>query len=357
MENVIFKYALCTLFDSNYLDKGLVLYDSLLQHASSFTFYVLAMDDKCYEVLMDLNYDKLIPIKLSDFENDDLLRVKKIRSVAEYCWTCGSSLIKYVFEKYKPDYCSYIDADMAFYDDPYLLIEELNQRNASVSIIGHRFPWYNRKSESRRVGKYCVECNTFKNENNAQKLLDLWISQCINHCSIDGDGVYWADQKYLDNWVDDYDFVIETEMMGAGVAPWNISQYKLSKFSHDGEVLLKYKGCRTKLFFFHFENIKFISNNRINIDVYNAWGIDKKLVSCLYNSYLCEILKKKEMLKQTYDINVVIRNHPGLVPSRKTTWSISRLIKYAIVDRKKSSLFFTIIPSLINRKHNIFLFD
>ena len=63
------NYALCTLFDSNYLDKGLVLYKSLEKYASCFTLYVLSMNDKCYEVLTDLNYEHLIPIRLADFEN------------------------------------------------------------------------------------------------------------------------------------------------------------------------------------------------------------------------------------------------------------------------------------------------
>ena len=73
MNNKI-NYDLCTLLDSNYLDKGLVLYQSLEKCASNFTLYVLAMNDKCFEVLTDLNYKHLIPIKLVDFENEDLLR-------------------------------------------------------------------------------------------------------------------------------------------------------------------------------------------------------------------------------------------------------------------------------------------
>ncbi len=30
----------------------------------------------------------------------------------------------------------------------------------------------------------------------------------------------------MDNWCDDYDFVIETGNLGMGIAPWNINQYK-----------------------------------------------------------------------------------------------------------------------------------
>ena len=41
----------CTLFDSNYLDKGLVLYHSLCACEPDFRLYVFAFDERCREVL------------------------------------------------------------------------------------------------------------------------------------------------------------------------------------------------------------------------------------------------------------------------------------------------------------------
>ena len=298
MDRNTIDYALCTLFDSNYIDKGLVLYKSLEKYASHFTLYVLAMNDKCYEVLTDLSYDHLIPIKLGDFENEDLLRVKTERGVGEYCWTCSSSLIKYVLDTYQPNYCSYIDADMAFYADPIVLIEEMLARNASVSIVGHRFCSYN-KSLADKVGTYCVECNTFKNDGNARSLLNIWIGQCLEHCSIDGDGVYWADQKYMDNWVKDYEYVIETHNLGAGVAPWNIAQYQLS-YGDDSHVVLKCRGEKCNLLFYHFENLMYLSLKEVDISVYGCWGISDRLVDFLYHKYLVEIDKTKTFQLRKY---------------------------------------------------------
>lgn len=314
-ETININYALCTLFDSNYLDKGLVLYKSLEKYARSFTLYVLAMNDKCYDVLTDLSYEHLVPIKLSDFENEDLLRVKPTRGIGEYCWTCSSSLIKYVLNTYQPDYCSYIDADMAFYGDPIVLIHEMEDRKASVSIVGHRFNWYEKNRENV-VGTYCVECNTFKNDVKAKTLLDVWIAQCLEHCSIDGDGVYWADQKYMDNWVSDYDFVIETHNLGAGVAPWNIAQYKLINDTGHS-VLLKCKSKKCNLLFYHFENLQYLSIKKVNINVYATWGIDDRLVRLLYLDYLHRIDETKSFLRNKYGIDVVIKSHPGVTKKKK----------------------------------------
>ena len=63
--------VLCTLYNSLYLDKGLVLYDSLCGCAKDFKLYVLCMDDKCYEVLTDLKQEHHIPVRLTDFEAGD----------------------------------------------------------------------------------------------------------------------------------------------------------------------------------------------------------------------------------------------------------------------------------------------
>ena len=51
--------VLCTLYNSLYLDKGLVLYDSLKACAKDFELYLLCMDDKTYDVLSDINEDTI----------------------------------------------------------------------------------------------------------------------------------------------------------------------------------------------------------------------------------------------------------------------------------------------------------
>lgn len=339
------NYALCTLFDSNYLDKGLVLYKSLERYASDFTLYVLAMNDKCYEVLTDLNYEHLIPIRLADFENEDLLRVKPTRGIGEYCWTCSSSLIKYVLDTYQPDYCSYVDADMAFYADPLVLVDEMKESNASVSIVGHRFNSFE-LNRADIVGTYCVECNTFKNDDNARTLLDVWIGQCLEHCSIDGDGVYWADQKYMDNWVSDYDCVIETQNLGAGVAPWNIAQYKLIDNS-SSSIKLKCRGNNYDLLFYHFENLQYLSLKQVNINVYYCWGIQDKLVDLLYDKYLYSIDQMKSFMRENYDIDVVIKSHPGVTKSAK------RKRSYKITWKQIKNIALLSIPYRLNRRKNI----
>lgn len=350
MEENNLKYYLCTLFDSNYLDKGLVLYESLCRNASNFELYILALDDKCYEVLMALQKKHIKVIKLSDFENDDLLQAKKNRSIAEYCWTCSSSLIKYVLDNYSPDYCSYIDCDMYFYGDPYSLIQEMITKGASVSIIGHRFPWYEQKRREAKVGKYCVECNTFKNDSKARGLLDIWISQCLDCCSTLNDGIHWGDQKYLDNWTVDYDFVIESTHYGAGVAPWNISCYSLLSKNEDNYIL-KYKGKKVLLLFYHFENIEYIDRNTVNTNLWGCWGIDYNLYISLYEEYLYKLFETKELLRKLYNIDVILKHHPVFLHVKKQNWLNKIILKIFHFDIKGIILYS--IPRRLYRNRRI----
>lgn len=351
-----YKHSLCTLFNSVYLDKGLVLYESLERVSVDLSLYVLAMDDKCYDILTKINKPHLIPIRLSDFESDQLKEAKNNRPFGQYCWTCSSSLIKYILDTYKPDYCTYLDADMCFYSDPYVLIEEMIQRNASVSIAGHRFCKYDKRL-AERVGIYCVESNTFKNDANARKLLDVWISQCIEDCSAQNDGIHWGDQKYMDNWVSDYDFVIETNHMGAGVAPWNIPQYKLVSLPTDSDekIILRHKGKNIPLLFYHFENITFSSFNRVNIAVFYRWGIDRSLVNNLYQPYIKEITRIKQMLKDQYECCCLVTHHPAVAQTTRETF-LQKIVRHIQTIKKDglSELIMHTIPTKLYNKHNYF---
>ncbi len=89
--------------------------------------YTLANNQKTYDVLTKLNYKNITVVSLKEFENVDLLRVKPSRTAGEYCWTCTSSTISYCLDKFGLDNCTYVDADLRFYSNPKILIEEINK--------------------------------------------------------------------------------------------------------------------------------------------------------------------------------------------------------------------------------------
>ena len=302
--------VLCTLYNSLYLDKGLVLYDSLCECAKDFKLYVLCMDDKCYEVLTDLKQEHHIPVRLSDFEegDDELLAAKANRTKGEYCWTCTSSFIRYILKHYKEDICTYIDADMFFYSDPQVLIEEMMNKGCSAMVVPHRFP-EGKEYLVSKVGHYCVEFNTFVNNKKGVEVLEYWRSRCLESVARLGDGVHWGDQKYLDELVVKFDCVHVCENKGAGVAPWNLTVYKSSNEANQLLFIPKY--VVVDLVFFHYQGIAYVTRKLVSTGILLRVPIDKRCLESLYIPYLRRIDIWKNELSSKYGYFEMIQGHPS----------------------------------------------
>ena len=245
----------CTLFDSNYLTRGLALYQSLERNCPIFHLYVVTFDTPSFEYLSSLNLSSLTPIALKDFEDEDLLKIKPTRSVAEYCWTCTPSIILYCIKKYNLPSCTYVDADMIFYNDPQILLNEMIDE--SVMITSHRFTSdYDQTSH----GIYCVQFMYFKNDNNGLMVLSWWRERCLEWCYARLEDGKFGDQKYLDEWPIRFKGVHVLEQPGGGVAPWNVQQFDF--YFEDGVLKLRYKkvGALFPVVFFHFHGLKFYTD-------------------------------------------------------------------------------------------------
>ena len=330
--------AFCTLFDSNYLDKGIVLYNSLTNVMDEFKLYILAMDEKCYEILEDMKLNNVIPISLSDFEDEKLLEVKAERSAAEYCWTCSGSLILYVLEHYGETNCTYIDADLYFYRDPSFLIDEMINNRKSVSIIEHGFKKdFMYEHSVNGSGRFCVEFNTFLNNEESLSVLRQWINDILEECSADTKGNL-GDQSYLTEWPERYDCIHIVDHIGAGMAPWNLNRFKLEQIKDHIPVISEI-GKKTKpekAVFYHFHNVKYIERTKVNIGVYQRyWKVDERLVDAVYRPYLAALEEQKQMLESKYQISRLVKVHPAW--ENENTSSVDKM-KGIIKDLWKGSL-------------------
>ncbi len=292
----------CTLFDSNYLDKGMITINSLLDVCKEAEIYVLAMDEKCADVLNTEYGGRITVISLDEFVNDRLAKVKAERKWKEFCWTCTASLILYVLKNYNKDICTYIDADMYFYDSPNVLVREMIDAGACVQIMEHRIKngLIGRKL-LKDYGTFCVEFNTFKKEEKSIELLEKWIDQTIACCGDEVNRKVFGDQYYLNEWTD-YDFVHINRNMGAGVAPWNVNRYETININSD-KYLLKYdKKQDVNMIFYHFHGID-CREDGFEINVYkNFWKVDESLVREIYQSYLGKTLNIKEYITDKYSL-------------------------------------------------------
>ena len=304
----------CTLFDSNYIDKGIVLQRSMENVMSNFKLYVLAMDDKCYEILADLRLKNTIIVSLKEFEDEELKKIRKERTRAEYCWTCSANLIDYIFETYQEEYCTYIDSDLYFYKNPIVLIGEMISNDCSVQIVEHGFGSGNRACRQlKNSGRFCVQFNTFKNDVYGREILSTWKNQCRAHCSMEINEM--GDQKYLSEWPEKYEKVHILQHQGGGVAPWNLFRFKKSR---KNTLVDKKTKEEFDLIFYHFHHLEYIDDTQVNINVFKKGiGVDKNLVMDIYFPYLKALESMKEFLKEKYKFAPMIKSHPGFVKRNK----------------------------------------
>jgi hypothetical protein len=295
--------SFCTIFDSNYLDKGLALYRSLVKTTKDFRLYIFAFDDLAYDILTDMKLAHVVIISLAEFETEQMLKLKKERSKAEYCWTSTPVAIEYVLKKYNEESCTYIDADLYFFDSANLLLGEIENSGESVIITEHRFEKTPEGlAKIKKYGKYCVEFNTFKNDEFGLSVLKWWKEKCIEWCFYRYEENRFGDQKYLDQFTTLFKGVHELQNLGGGVAPWNIGQYKLSSVDDQAMTLKEINSNQEfKLVFYHFQNMRYLPFRLVNIKIGKA---DKKLKRAIYTPYLIEIEKIRKELAEKYQFNL-----------------------------------------------------
>lgn len=245
-------YNFCTYFDRNYLTRGLILYRSLMKHMPSFRLWILCLDDDTYRILNKLSLKNATLIKLEEFEDRELRRVKPTRSTVEYYWTLTPSLPRFVLRNNsRLPHIAYIDADLYFYSDPKPIYDEW--KNDSILIVPHNFPSYLLYKE-HDSGKFNVSFVLFRNDNNGRACIEWWREKCIEWCYLRYDNGRLGDQLYLNSWPKLFKGVHALRHKGGGLAPWNLTRYQLcsagEKLLVDGEPLI----------FFHFHGFRMFPN-------------------------------------------------------------------------------------------------
>jgi SAM-dependent methyltransferase len=242
-------YEFVTLFDANFLPRGLVLYRSLAETGADFRLRVLCMDEKTHGIVEQLALPGLEPIALSELESahPELLAVKPLRSRTEYCWTLTPASCLHALER-EPALAeiTYLDADLMFFADPRAVLAELGQ--GSVLLTPHRYaePWAHYEALS---GRFNVQFMTFRRDERALAALRWWHDRCVEWCYQRFEDGKFGDQKYLDDWPERFEGVRVVEQAGAGVAPWNVSRFELARNGNG----LRVDGGR--LVFFHYHGL------------------------------------------------------------------------------------------------------
>jgi hypothetical protein len=272
-------FNFCTLFDSKYYSRGIAMYESLARVCSDFHLYIFAFDNISLHALQSLKYPHMTVISLAEFEDDELLRVKPERSIAEYCWTCTSSTILYVIQQYNVDQCTYLDADLYFFSSPLVLFEEMG--DSSILITEHRYtPKYNKAKAS---GTYCVQFISFRNDERGLKALRWWRDRCLEWCYARLEDGKFGDQLYLEDWPQRFEGVHVLQHLGGGLAAWNIQQYAV--YTHNGKLLGKERSTQKEFIavFYHFHYVRLFRNGLVEL---GRRELSSSVLDLIYRPYL-----------------------------------------------------------------------
>ncbi len=284
-------YYFATLFDKNYLTRGLALYSSMQEHINDFALYVLALDNEVFKYIENKKNNNLKVIKLSDIENKypELTEAKNNRSIVEYYFTLSPILPLYILETYSDiDFITTLDADIFFFSSPKPIFDKF--KNYSILITKHDFA--ENISWKIQYGKYNVSFQSFRRNDEGFKCLNTWKKQCVNRCCDVLEGNKFADQKYLDNWAYEYSKVLEIAGEGTGVAPWNIAKYKIIRKN-------KNIYCNnSKLIFYHFHGLRYITRKLVKLGL-NSYKVktNSKINNYIYLKYIKKISSLNQKIK------------------------------------------------------------
>lgn len=211
----------CTLFDRNYLARGLALHRSLLRHGGEFRLHVLCLDDATRQALshLALAHVELVSIDALERWDPQLRAVRPGRSPAEFYFTCKPVLLGYLLERHpQARRLTYLDSDLFFFSDAAAAEEEL--AGHPVALSPHRFTAQNR--DRARYGRFNAGWVSIDSSSEGRRFVGWWRDRCIEWCSLVEEATRFGDQKYLDRVPELFPQAAVVSHPGINAGPWNL---------------------------------------------------------------------------------------------------------------------------------------
>ncbi|MDN3511005.1 MAG: hypothetical protein NG784_06850 [Candidatus Jettenia sp.] len=294
-----------TLFDNNFLPIGMALHDSLMIHAQPFHLWILCVDEFVEKQLRLLSLPNVTLIPLKEVETKELADVRPERTVGEYCWTLTPFTPQVVFKRdLNVGRVTYLDADIFFFDDPRILLGELDVSGKHILITEHAYdPQYD---QSYKSGRFCVQFITFRKTEPSAEVMKWWQDKCLDWCFARLEDGKFGDQKYLDSWPDLFGNVVHiVQQVEKTLAPWNVLYVE------------KKRGRLATPVFYHFHRFRIISPHKVKL--YHGYRIGKQGLF-FYDQYL-KSLSKQLSLMRAHHITI------PYIAQAKEKWGMLRYLK------------------------------
>ena len=287
--------SFCTYFDSNYLDRGLCLWDSLRRYQHDAHLFVCCLDDKSIDVLKALAIPGITAIPLSQVEAafPELEAAKASRSRVEYYFTITPTWVRFVLDGFADiNNLTYVDSDLLFFSTPQPLFDEFDRKNGHVAIIAHRFT--PSLQHLAIYGTYNVGWLTFRKSAEAYGCLLDWQAKCNEWCFDHVEGDRFADQKYLDAWPHQHPGIVVLDHPGANVALWNLERNSVRR--HKRQLTVHGR----PLIFYHFHGLSQINSRTFftNTRIYDV-SLNFIVRHSVYGAYMTLLRSRQRRLRQS----------------------------------------------------------
>jgi hypothetical protein len=282
----------CTLFDRNYIDRGLALHRSLIRHcAAEFTLHILCLDAITEQALRAL---RLPGTELTAIDSllsaDPELGKCTRRKPEEFYFTCKPVLLRYLLERHDEiSRLDYLDADAYFFSNP--AAAEAEYAGSAVALSPHRFDA--RNADRVRYGLFNAGWVSVSADPEGRRFAAWWRERCIEWCSVSLEDTRFADQKYLDQVPALFPRAAAVSHPGVNLAPWNIGGCRVEL--QDDAVRVDGR----PLVFFHFHGMKRMLFNVYESGLYD-YGVTltPAIRRGIYGPYLAELSACRRLVSE-----------------------------------------------------------
>jgi hypothetical protein len=305
-----------TLFDINYLSRGLCLLTSLKKVMSEeFHLYILALDEKTrayFKVHIDINIT-VIDLAVVETSYPELLKAKENRTAVEYYFTLSPILPLYILKNFRP--CSRIttlDADIYFFTSPAKIFNYYSKE--SVWITPHDFS--KTLENHKQYGVFNVSFQSFPDTAESLMVLNDWKDKCLNWCYdfLDSKTGYFADQKYLDEWPKKFKNIAVIDLETCGRSPWNLEDINISHSKNNIHINGK------PLIYYHFHQLRITGRYvRHGLQDYGLQKINSS-TRRMYSMYINLLNKKTKELGLSYHTTILRYPENNAKTLLRTLW-------------------------------------
>jgi hypothetical protein len=278
----------CTIFDSNYLARALVLHSSLMRANRSALFAFFCIDDRSAELLDGLQLERSIIVRHEEFSTPELARIRPHRSRGEYCWTCKPVALLYLME-HIPDaeWVVYVDTDMMFFSDPDTALPGLA---AHYLLTPHRFHQafarFEKQAGKHNAGYVAGRCSSI-----GKQAMTWWKDQCLASCSSIPTETSYADQKYLDKFRETSLPGESSSHEGLNAAPWNIENYRVTV---EGNLV---RVDDVPLLLYHFQGLQLYDDGTAALYIGDRY-LPHDIRAAIYMPYMTEITRAYSLIRK-----------------------------------------------------------